>query len=655
MPKFCGPACLLLAALLPAPAAYAEDAPGNSKPVAQLVTDEVPTARDIAFPGKMQLDVDATDVTRAIFRVKQTIPVPPAARKAGRMVLLFPEWLQGNHAPRGEIEKLVGLRFSAGGRVVGWRRDSLDVYAFHLAIPADAREISAEFQFVSPTDSDQGRVVIAPRMMNLRWHNVALYPAGYYTRNIPVQASVTWPDGWQAATALRPEAASGSRVTYAPTDFDTLVDSPVFAGAHFRSWPLSDRVTLNVVADAPEFLEASEEQIAHHRRLVKEAEHLFGARHYDHYDFLLSLSEEMGGIGIEHHRSSENGVDTGYFTEWTRGPGRRNLLPHELTHSWIGKYRRPAGIWTPDFRTPTRDDLLWVYEGQNQLWGYVLGARAGLFSKQDTLDALAAIAADQDLRVGRQWRPLADTTHDPIIAARRPKPWTSWQRSEDYYNEGLLVWLEIDGIIRRESGGERSLQDFARSFFGGRDGDWGVQTFELADVIATLQAVQPYGWEDFIDRRVMRISDSAPKDGLALGGYELVYTDQPSAFIRSAEDRANATDLSYSIGIEVKTNGDIRAVIWDSPAFAAGLTNGDRIVAVNGDDFSTATLKQAVIDSPAGKSIQLLVKKGKRYRETAISYEGGLRYPALRKIGEGEGGIDRLLAPQVTASPDQQP
>ncbi len=280
----------------------------------------------------------------------------------------------------------------------------------------------------------------------------------------------------------------------------------------------------------------------------------------------------MSGIGIEHHRSSENGVGTGYFTDWAKGPGSRNLLPHEMTHSWNGKHRRPQGIWAPDFRTPSRDDLLWVYEGQTQFWGYVLGARSGLFTYQDTLDAFASIAAGLDRRAGRDWRPLVDTTHDPIIAARRPKGWTSYQRSEDYYNEGMMIWLEADQIIRRESGNARSLQDFARSFFGGREGDWGVVTYELPDVIAALNAVQPYDWQGFFQTRVFEVTPEVGKQGFVLGGYELVYGPEASNFIRSGEAASGTTDLSHSIGLVVEKDGKIAQVMWGSPAFGAGMT-----------------------------------------------------------------------------------
>lgn len=617
---------------------------GNSRPVAEPIVDIVPPAEDRAYPGTMTLAIDATDVGRAIFRAEQTIPVAPEQREAGRMTLLYPEWLPGNHAPRGEIEKLVGIEFSAGGKPLKWRRDNLDVYALHVDLPAGVETVTARFQFVSPTVRDQGRVVVTPKMMNLRWHNMALYPAGYYTRDIPVRATVTWPKGWQAATALRPVKTDGETVTYGTVDFDTLVDSPVFAGEHFKSWPLSDKVTLNVVADEARYLEASEEQIAHHRKLVAEAANVFGSQHYDHYDFLLALTEEMGGIGLEHHRSSENGVGTNYFTEWDAGPGPRDLLPHEMTHSWNGKYRRPAGIWTPDFRQDGRDDLLWVYEGQTQFWGVVLAARSGLYSKQQALDELAGIAAGLDLRKGRSWRPLADTTHDPIISARKPKAWPSWQRSEDYYNEGLMIWLEADQIIRRESGGGKSLQDFARGFFGGRDGDWGVITYEFDDVVAALNAVQPYDWDQFLRQRVFETSSETPKGGLTLGGYDLVYTDTPSDFVRYYQAEGKFTDLRYSLGLAIENDGELGEVIWDSPAFAAGLVKGETIVSVNGSDYSGDLLTDAV---RGRQPLELLVKHGKRIREVRLSYKDGLRYPALRKRGEGETGLDRLLAPQT--------
>ncbi|WP_417620916.1 M61 family metallopeptidase [Parasphingorhabdus sp.] len=620
-----------------------------SKPDYVAPQETIPAPRDIAYPGTMSLEVDARDHDQGIFRVTQTIPVA----KAGRLTLLYPEWLPGNHAPRGEIEKITGLKFTANGQELAWVRDDVDVYAFHLTVPEGVSQITVKFEFVSATTAGQGRIVMAPSMLNLRWHQVSLYPAGYFVRQIPVQATAIYPEGWQAASALRQKSQAGGKIVYEKTDYDTLVDSPVFAGQYFETVQLTSRAHLNIVSDDAKYLRPEKGHIAPHIKLVKEAEALFGSHPYDRYDFLLALTDEMGGIGLEHHRSSENGVNREYFTGWDDGPGRRNLLPHELTHAWNGKYRRPQGMWTPDFRQPMRDNLLWVYEGQTQFWGYVLGARSGLYSKQDTLDALAAIAADMDQRVGREWRPLIDTAHDPIIAARRPKPWTSWQRAEDYYNEGLLIWLEADQIIRRESNGRKSLEDFARAFFRGDNGDWGVVTYEKEDVIEALGKVQPYDWDGFIEERVYRTGTEAPKAGLVLGGYQLVYVDRPSAYILANDERRKQLDLSHSIGLIMGSKGMIKSVVWDSPAFKAGLKSGLTISAVNGKAYSDEALKQAIEENRGAEGpIDIFAKNGEAYHNFMVDHSGGLRYPALEKItGEGvaqEAGIDRLLQSKTT-------
>jgi len=629
---------LALSALLLATAATAQ----NSAPQPLPFDNRIPAARDVAYPGTITLRVDATNVQQAIYRVKQTIPVT----EAGHMVLLMPAWLPGKHAARGEIEKLAGLKIAAGGKAVPWKRDTVDVWAFHVDVPRGARQLDIEFQFLGATASDQGRVSIAPAMLNLEFEQVSLYPAGWFTRRIPIQATVTYPTGWTAVSGL-PAKKQGASYVYDKTDYETLIDSPVFAGLNYREFKLSDRVDLNVFADDARELEAKPEQIEAHRKLVDQAVRLFGAQHYDRYEFLLSISDEMGGIGLEHHRSSENGVKPGYFTKWNDGPGSRNLLPHEFVHSWNGKFRRGADSWTPDFRTPMRNSLLWVYEGQTQFWGYILQARSGIVSKQDTLDMLANIAASLDNRPARTWRAMVDTTNDPIISARRPKGWVSWQRSEDYYNEGLLIWLEVDSMLRAQSGGKKSMDDFARAFFGMRDGDWGVLTYKLDDVAATLNAIQPYDWAGFLNTRLNGLSERAPLAGFAANGYRLIYTEEPTAAFKDAEKRAGRADLSYSVGLSVGKAGSIGSVTWDSPAFNVGLDLGDTIVAVNDREYSDERLKDAVKAAKGAKDpIRLLVKSGSRYREIAIDYHDGLRYPRLEKTGSGEGGLDRLLAPR---------
>ena len=635
-------ASLLLSVAAPA---LAQVPASNSAPQPVPFVDTIPAARDVPYPGTLKLDVDATDTERGIFRVRETIPVA----KSGPMALLFPKWLPGAHSPRGEIEKLAGLVIRGNGRILPWTRDPVDVFAFHIDAPAGVKTLDAEFQFISATKPDQGRIAVTPNLISLQPNSVSLYPAGYFTRQIPVQMTVKFPTGWTAAGAIPAKTGSGAAAatyTYDRTNYEILVDSPILAGRYGKVWALSPRVDLNVFADSPDQLAAKPEQIDAHKRLVEQAARTFGAQHYDRYEFLLSISDQLGGIGLEHHRSSENGVRPGYFTEWDAGPGSRNLLPHEFTHSWDGKFRRGADLWTPDFRTPMRDSLLWVYEGQTQFWGYVLQARSGLVSKQDTLDAYAGIAGSYDLAPARQWRNLLDTTNDPVISSRRPKGWTSWQRSEDYYNEGLMVWMEVDAMLRQQSGGTKSIDDFAKAFFGVRDGDWGELTYTFDDVAATLNAIQPYDWAGFLKKRITETGQPAPVNGFAMNGYKLVYTAEPTKYFTNAE-KSGPTNVTYSIGLSIAKDGEIGAVIWDSPAFKAGLDVGTVIQAVNGVGYSGDVMKAAIVTAQTSKEpIRLLVKNGPRYREVPIDYHNGPRYPRLQKIGTGESGLDKLLMPR---------
>ncbi|MFN4176735.1 M61 family metallopeptidase [Phenylobacterium sp.] len=630
-------ALLAGAAALPA---FAQPSPGP-QPLPLPTPVEAP--QDIAYPGVLTVDIDATDLDRRIFRVRQTIPVT----KPGEMVVLFPQWVPGGHSPRNPLYNIAGLTIRADGQPVAWKRDPVEVFAFRVTPPAGAKTLEIEFQHVSPTAPDQGRVLITPEMLNAQFISLAMYPAGYYMRRIPVDASIRLPAGWGYGTALEAASEQDGLVRFKRVDFDTFVDSPLFAGKHFKRYDLDTSgkspVRLNIVADRPELLAATDEQIEKHRELVRQADKLYGARHYDHYDFLLALTERMGGIGLEHHRSSENGTDPEYFTEWSKNAPARNLLPHEYSHSWDGKYRRPADLWRPTLNEPMRDSLLWVYEGQDQYWGYVLGARSGLVTKQQTLDALAMTAATySEGRPGRQWRSVEDTTNDPIIAGRRPIPWTSWQRSEDYYSEGQLVWLDVDTLIREKSGGKKSLDDFARAFFGVNDGEWKQPlTYTFEEVVETLNKVQPHDWATFLDSKLRQVSPAFPLDGLARGGYRLVYTDTPTDYFKDVEASRKMVDLTYSLGLTLNREAKITSVLWDGPAFKAGLTVGDQILAVNGVAYETGRLKEAITAAKSGAPLSLIVKDGDHFRTVAIDYRGGLRYPRLERI---EGTPDRLSA-----------
>ena len=638
------PRSILLAAALFAASPALAQLVGNSQPQSVPIVDSIPAARDVPYPGTMRLEVDVTDLNHGIWTVRQTIPVA----QAGRMTLLLPQWLPGNHAPRGPLEKVAGMTFSANGQPLRWLRDPVDVYAFHLDVPAGVREVEARFQFLTATEPNQGRIQVTREMLNLQWEAVSLYPAGYFTRRIPISATVTYPAGFRAATALRPAATASNRVTYGTVSYETLQDSPVFAGKYFRADDLGQGVTLNTVADDPKELAIPADVLGKHRNLVTQAVRLFGARHFDHYDFLHAVSDKLGGIGLEHHRSSENQNDPGYFIDWAGSVGDHNLLPHEFTHSWDGKFRRGADLWTPDFRTPMRNSMLWVYEGQTQFWGHVLEARSGMSTKSQVLDKLAGIAASLNARRGREWRALVDTTNDPIISARRPKGWVSWQRSEDYYNEGLLIWTEADSIIRRGTRNKRGMDDFAKAFFGIRDGDWGVVTYNLDEVVATLNRVYPFDWRTFLQKRVYEpSSEGAPLAGFTNSGYRLDYSDTPNPTQAAAMRSSKSNDLSYSAGLTIDKDARITQVLWGSPAFAAGLTTGQTIVAVNGRSYSEGAIKTAITGAKGGTApIQLTVKRGDEVRQVALSWNGGLRYPRFTKIGSGRGALDILLEPK---------
>ena len=611
--------------------------PRNTAPQPLAIVDSIPPARDIPYPGTMTLEVDATDTARAIFKVRQTIPVATP----GDLVLLIPQWMPGHHGPDNEYDKFAGFEFrSNSGQLLRWHRDPVEVHGFHVDVPAGATSVEARFVFLSATQPNQGRIMVTPSISNIEWETVALYPAGYFTRQIPVTASVILPAGWQAATALRPTAIPTStgvnRITYGTVSYETLQDSPIFAGRYFRKDDLGHGVTLNSVADSAKELVIPADVLAKHRAMVDQAVKTFGARHFDHYDFLNAVTAELGGIGLEHHRS----------TDYANHLLDRNVFAHEFTHSWNGKYRRGADLFTPDFRQPMRNSLLWVYEGQTQFWGNVLEVRSGMSSKADVLDKLAMSAASLDALPGKAWRPLLDTTNDPIVQNRAPEPWGSYQRNEDYYNEGMLIWLEADAIIRSGTANKRGIDDFARGFFGVNDGDWGVLPYTRDDVIKTLNGVYAYDWTGFFADRVDGVRARAPLAGFTRSGYHLTFTDTPTAAWKAREASGKNADFTYSLGFSVKDR-KLQGVRWDTPAFAAALRIGDELLAIGDRAYSDEALRTAITDAKGGTvPLRLIVKRGEAVMTVAIPYSGGLRYPRFIKTGTAKGALDLLLEPK---------
>jgi len=610
----------------------------------------VPVPVDKPYSGTISLSVDLTNVIDRVLNVHEKIPV-----KSGEITLLYPQWLPGTHSPSNPVANLAGLVAAADGKRVSWVRDRVDVWAFHIDIPKGATSLELDFQYLAPVNPQQGR--IWTKIADVTWNSVLLYPAGYFARRIQFAPELRLPEGWKFAAALEVKSQNGNLVQFKDTPLNTLIDSPVYAGVNYKRVDLSagpdNPVYLDVFADKPEQLEITPEELQYHKNLVVQAQKLFKSRHYDHYDFLFSLSDTVGGKGLEHHQSSEDGTRANYFTNWPAGIAGRALLPHEYAHSWNGKYRRPADLWTAAFNEPMQNDLLWVYEGLTDYYGNVLTARSGLRTLEQARDTIAQIAANFEISPGRTWRSLEDTTDQPIISSHgaTPQSWPSWQRSFDYYPESDLVWLEVDTIIRERSNSQKSLDDFAKLFFGSNNGSYITVTYTFEDLVKALTTVQPYDWAEFFRTRVYQVSPQVPMNGITQGGYRLVYNDTEPESMKHM-DPSRGISFASSLGFSLKGEGGdktadtIANVWWDSPAFKAGLTPEMKLQAVNDQAFSTSNLRAAIL--AAGKSnapIKLLLKHNDEFLTLLVDYHGGLRYPHLERVESTPDRLDAILAP----------
>ena len=644
-------ACLALLMTSVCGPALAQQQPNTADVIAPAALPRavppIPTPTSAAYPGVITLNVDASDVERGLINVTQTIPV-----SAGSVTLLYPKFLPGNHAPTGPISMLTGLTVAADGQPLQWLRDPVDPWAFHVEVPQGATQLDVAFTTLTPTGEGQGRRLQTPEMLNLQWEKALLYPAGYNAKGVAVVPSVKLPAGWRYGVALETASFEGDLARFAQTDLYTLVDSPMFAGINFREIALGggDRaVRATVVADKPNQLEGGANRVEQMESLVVQADRLFGGqRHFDHYTFLVGVTDTLGDIGLEHHRSSENTVATGYFNGEGRVPyGDLAVIPHEYVHSWNGKFRRPADQMFPNYNVPTTNSLLWVYEGQTQYWGDVLTARSGFVSKDEALAVLAGVAASYQNQAGRQWRPLQDTTNTPVMGYRAPNPYSTWARGTDYYRESGLIWLDADTLIRSETNGRKSLDDFAKRFFGVTADSWSPQGYAFEDVVAALNAVHPHDWATFLRTRLDAVNAPPFLDGLERGGYRLTYTDAPS----DAEKKINSSwenDFQYSLGFSLAgPSNRITGVRWGGLAFDQGVGAGWELVAVNDMAASPKALRDAVTAAKGGSEpIRLILKNGERFRTVAFPYHDGLRYSRLERIAGSRDHLGDILAPR---------
>jgi predicted metalloprotease with PDZ domain len=622
----------------------------------QSPAQETPAPRDIAYPGLLTVAVDLTQAERKIFLVHESIPVKP-----GPLTLLYPKWIPGEHAPSGPLATATGagvsgVKITAGGQHLAWRRDLDEPYALHLEVPAGQNDLELEFQFLSsPTTASFGQGLSATdKLVDLEWNQVLFYPAGYFARGISVQASVTLPPTWPFGSALEPSHSEAGKTTFKPVTLEMLVDAPLIAGINFKRIDLSSDgappVFLDIVADRAANLAITPEQISRYKSLTNEAYALFGARHYQHYDFLLTLSDFTDHFGLEHHQSSDDRTDADLYTDAEVYTSQADLLSHEYVHSWNGKFRRPAGLSTPNFNVPMRDDLLWVYEGLTEYWGEVLAARAGMWSAGQFQERLAYVADMLSHVPGREWQTLQDTADEAALLYYTPYAWDSWRRSTDFYEEGTLLWLDVDTSIRELSHGSRSLDDFAHLFYASHAGPLGPLPYTFNDVVAGLSAVQPNDWAKFLRTR-LDTNLNAPLDGLKRGGWKLIYSDAPNDYLKAHEHRNKWLDLRASIGLLIdadKSQGMLTDVVWNSAAFGAGLTPTMKLIAVNGQAYSPDVLRDAIKAAKDGtQPIELLVQVVNTFKTVRVNYHDGLKYPHLERIEGSEDRVSEIAKPHT--------
>jgi predicted metalloprotease with PDZ domain len=602
--------------------------------------------------------VDATEAPRKVFHAKLTIPA-----KSGEFVLLYPKWIPGEHGPTGPLVDTAGIYFRANGQTLTWHRDPVDMYAFHVDVPQGITSIDAAIDYLSPIEMPGGFSAgssATEKLAVLAWNWLVLYPKGLGSDDVGVKASLKLPTEWQWGTALPHSSSAAGSVDFAIASLTTLVDSPVLMGQYMKKVPLQVGKTpaheLDIVADSSAALEMSSQQTKAFDNLVAEAGALYGARHYRDYHFLLTLSDHVAHFGLEHHESNDSRVGEGYLTDPTQWTLGASLLPHEYTHSWNGKYRRPAGLATPEYETPMQGNLLWVYEGLTEYFGYVLTARSGLQTPEQWREQIAQIAMTYSHRPGRKWRPLEDTATDAQDLYGAAEAFSNYRRGVDYYDEGALIWLEADTIIRQKSGGKKSMDDFAHLFHGGQNTPPEVNTYNFDDVVNTLNQVQPYDWRGFLADRVLKVTERAPLSGITNSGWLLVYTDQPNTIAKLREQEGRGFDATASLGLLLTKDGLVQDAIEDGIAAKNGIGPGMKIIAVNGRKYSQELLLAAMREAQKShQPMQFLVENTEYFRTVSLAYFDGPQHPHLVRDMSKPDLLGNIISPKVTTLPPPVP
>ncbi len=587
-------------------------------------------ASSAATPPNVTISVDATGAPRKIFHATLAIPATP-----GDLTLYYPKWIPGEHAPDGPVTDLAGLKFSAGGKTLKWRRDLLDGFTLHVEVPAGESQVQAELDFLSPATFEGGFSAgssATDKLAVISWNQVLLYPKGWKSDDIDFTASLKLPAGWKFGTPLPITSQSGNEIHFSTVSLTTLVDSPVITGEFLKVVPLaSDPVTeMDIASDSAAALDAPQEVWDHYKSLVDQAQKLFGAHHYRDYHFLYTLSDHVAHFGLEHHESDDSRVDERALVDEGSRKLSASLLPHEYVHSWNGKFRRPADLATPDYQQPMQDDLLWVYEGLTNYLGFVLTARSGLLSNDQNRDDLALTASALDHLPGRQWRNLQDTADAAPQLYFSAGAWGSWRRGTDFYDEDTLNWLWVDVLIRQQSKGAKSIDDFCHLFHGAPSSAPMVKTYTFDDVVNALNQVVPYDWRGFWNERLTNHGPGAPLGGIEGSGWKLVYDENPSEMLSTQAGAFHIVPAAFALGLSLRDDGGINDTIEGDLAAKAGIGPGMKVIAVNGRKFSPEILRDAIKSAKTGNTpIDLLVENDDYYKTYKLDYHGGEKYPHL--------------------------
>lgn len=598
-------------------------------------------------PGPIRLFVDASQAPQKILHSHMQIPVQP-----GPMVLYYPQWIPGEHMPDGPIINVAGFKLTAGGKELQWQRDLVDMFAMHVDIPQGVTSLDADFDFLlaSPASGFSAGASATAYLDVLSWNQLLFYPKGYAARDLTFVPSLKLPAGWKFGTALPGAKQNGDTVNFDPVPLNTLVDSPVLAGRYFKAIQLTPGAApsheLDIAADRPSSLIMPPEMEVHFHNLVEQAFALFGVRHYRNYHFLVTLSDDVAHFGLEHHESSDDRTAANSLTDEAARNDFADLLPHEFVHSWNGKYRRPADLATPDFQTPMKDDLLWVYEGLTEYLGEVLAARSGLRTPEVGREELAYVAATYGNEPGRRWRPLQDTATSAVFLYNAGDDWSNWRRSVDFYQEGELLWLDVDATIRGLTKDKKSMNDFCRAFYAGPGGEPALKTYTFDDLVSALNNIAPYDWSGFLHQKLDSLAPNTADESVTKSGWKIAYNEQPNEFEQTQDAVRKQVNLELSIGMTVSDEGLVVDVIHDSPAYKAGIAPGMKITAVEGHQFAPEGLKDAIDAAKSDTApIELIIANGVEIHTYTVDYHEGLRYPHLERNNDVPDYLSEIYQP----------